>query len=182
MTETLIITISGKARHGKDSLAFFLKRNLEEHGKKGIILHYADYLKYIAKTYYDWDGNKDVNGRTLLQSIGEHARQEDPKIWVNTMYGLIFDILPQYDFVIIPDTRYPNEIFIWDLEEVPYVTIKIDRPNFDNGLTAIQKNHYSENALNDYHFDYEVKNGGDLEDLRQVSVYLGEEIYERIYK
>ena len=40
-----IIAISGKAQHGKDTTAEFLKSELETHGYKVQIAHYADLLK-----------------------------------------------------------------------------------------------------------------------------------------
>ena len=58
-----IILISGKARHGKDSLATFMKEDLERRNKKVLIAHYADLLKFICTNYFNWDGKKNVEGR-----------------------------------------------------------------------------------------------------------------------
>ena len=43
-----IIAISGKAQHGKDTTAGFLKSTLEADGYKVQVAHYADLLKYIC--------------------------------------------------------------------------------------------------------------------------------------
>lgn len=46
-----IIAISGKAQHGKDTTAGFLKSTLEADGYKVQVAHYADLLKYILYTW-----------------------------------------------------------------------------------------------------------------------------------
>ena len=48
------------------------------------------------------------------------------------------------------------------------ITIRIIRPNFDNGLTDEQKNHPSETALDDYPMEYELINYGDLKNLLET--------------
>jgi hypothetical protein len=45
--------------------------------------------------------------------------------------------------------------------------VRVERPNFDNGLTEAQKNHPSEVDMDNYPFDYKILNEGTLEDLRQ---------------
>ena len=40
-------------------------------------------------------------------------------------------------------------------------TVRVIRPNFDNGLTEEQQKHESEVALNNYNFDYKIINNGD---------------------
>ena len=47
-----VITISGKARNGKDTLAEMLQHELQSQGLDVVIVHYADLLKYIAKQYF----------------------------------------------------------------------------------------------------------------------------------
>ena len=51
------ISISGQARHGKDTAAKFIKFRLEEEWeRKVLIVHYADLLKHICSNYLGWDG------------------------------------------------------------------------------------------------------------------------------
>ena len=75
----------------------------------------------------------------------------------------------EWDYVLIPDTRFPNEIEYvkssWVGESDIY-TIRVDRPNFDSGATEEQLKHESECALDDYEFDSLVTNSGTLDDLR----------------
>lgn len=156
-----IITISAKAGGGKDFCANLIKQKLESKGDKVLITHYADLLKYICKTFFGWDGKKNMEGRTLLQYVGTDViRQKNPNYWINFLIG-IFNLFPdEWDYVVIPDTRFPNENDLMK-EYFDVITIRVTRPNFDNGLTKEQKNHESEIALDDYEFDYRIINNSD---------------------
>ena len=66
-----IIAISGKAQHGKDTTAGFLKSTLEADGYKVQVAHYADLLKYICKQFFGWNGQKDDAGRNRCHSHTE---------------------------------------------------------------------------------------------------------------
>ena len=63
-----VVCISGLARAGKDTLASMLKDELEKNGSRVLITHFADLLKFIAKEFFKWNGEKDNEGRRLLQS------------------------------------------------------------------------------------------------------------------
>lgn len=170
-----VILISGKMRHGKDTLANFLKENIEKENKKVLIIHYADYLKYICKQFYNWSGEKDIAGRTLLQTVGENFRKKNSDFWVTQTVSLIEQLEDQYDYVIIPDVRYPNEILIpeWHFQNRT-MTIRIKR-NYDSG-TEEQKSHISETSLDNYSFDLYVDNYGTEKDLKEKSVIVYKEI------
>jgi hypothetical protein len=152
MNKPIILCICGKARHGKNTFADILK----EQSKKNILqIAYADYLKYVARKYFGWDGQKDEKGRTLLQQLGtEDARANNPDVWVDTVIGLVKAIGHKYDYIVTTDCRFPNEINRWEEEGFTVYAIHVERPKFDNGLTEEQKSHESENALNSFDFDY----------------------------
>ena len=65
-----IYAISGKAQHGKDTFAELLYQELTDKGYKVLVTHYGDLVKYICKTIFNWDGQKDEKGRHLLQYVG----------------------------------------------------------------------------------------------------------------
>lgn len=156
-----IITISGHAQNGKDFCANLIKQKLETRGEKVLIAHYADLLKYICKTFFGWDGQKNIEGRTLLQYVGTDViRQKNPDYWINFLIGIINLFPDEWDYVIIPDTRFPNENDLMK-EYFDVTTVRITRPNFDNGLTEEQQNHESETALDNYGFDFYIVNNGD---------------------
>ena len=157
MTE--FICISGKAQHGKDTSAQILKEELDKLGKKVIIVHYADLLKFICKTYFGWDGNKDETGRTLLQRVGtDVVRAQEPDYWVDFVISIVRLFPDEWDYIIVPDCRFPNEIEALKKAGYPTTHIRVVRPNFDSGLTDEQKAHASEIALDNYSFDYALLN------------------------
>lgn len=166
-----IIALGGKARSGKDSAGLMIKNSLEDRGYKVVIVHYADYLKYILAKYYDWDGQKDERGRKLLQYMGtDKVRNRDPGFWVNTVIKLIKTVLDgDFDYVVIPDTRFPNEIDGPKSDGLDTVGVRIYRTDFESNLTSEQKAHISETALDDYKFDYYINSPSGLDNL-QVEV------------
>ena len=148
-----VICISAKAQHGKDTVANFMKECLEAKGKRVLVTHYADLLKYICKTFFGWDGQKDEKGRTLLQQVGtEGIRSQDPNYWVAFVADMLYFFEDQWDYVLIPDTRFPNEI--------DYVK------NFESPLTEEQQKHPSETALDEYEADVMLYNDSTLDNLK----------------
>lgn len=161
-----IITIAGKAQHGKDTTAELLKNRLEVCKEKKVLLtHYGDLLKYICEKFFNWDGKKDEAGRSLLQYVGtEVVRAVEPDYWVDFIKSILTMFPDKWDYVIIPDTRFPNEIDNLK-DDFDVVAVRVARPDFDNGLTEEQKNHKSETALDDYEFDWTIDNNGNLNQL-----------------
>ena len=156
-----IICISGKAQHGKDTAAEIFKKKLEERGGRVLLTHYADLLKWMCSNYFGWNGLKDDAGRTLLQRIGtDTIRNQIPDFWVNWVIQILNLFPNEWDYVIIPDCRFPNEIQALQREflhtnKADVFHFRIERPNFESSLTAEQKNHISETALD--HFGYNRK-------------------------
>lgn len=152
-----VITVSGKAEAGKDFFAKTLKEKLEKKGHKVLILHYADYLKFIAKEYFGWDGVKDEKGRTLLQHLGTNViRKRIPDFWVLVVTLLIEGLGDDFDYYLIPDCRFPNEIELMKNKFLGSLSVNVYRLNHENCLTPEQRNHPSETALENYCFDYVV--------------------------
>lgn len=151
-----VICISGLARAGKDTLASMLKDELEKNGNRVLITHFADLLKFIAKEFFKWNGEKDSEGRRLLQYIGTDViRKDKPDYWVD----FIIEILkwfPEWDYVLIPDCRFPNECENFKENSFNTITIRVERPGFQSSLTEEQKRHPSETALDNYDFNYTV--------------------------
>ena len=149
------ILISGKARAGKDYTASFLKEHYEKEGKRVIIMHFADLLKFYCKTYFGWNGEKVEAGRTLLQHIGtDIVRKKKPSFWVDQVNRFLDIFEDELDYVFIADCRFPNELDAIESRFGP-VKARVERPGFENNLTEEQKNHPSETALDGY-TDYDV--------------------------
>lgn len=153
----IAITISGKAESGKDTFGEHLKGILESRGKRVIIIHYGDYLKFIAMKYFNWSGEKDIIGRSILQTVGtEIVREKTPDFWVTAVVNLLDALDDTFDFAIIPDARFVNEIEVIKNTFVT-LTVKVVRLNYENSLTKEQREHPSETALDEYWFDYVVE-------------------------
>lgn len=169
--------ISGKARHGKDTVAEMLKENLKARGYRAHVARYAGLVKYICKEYFDWNGEKDEAGRSLLQYVGTDAvRAKDPNYWCNFLVDIIKFFGDKWDYLIIPDCRFPNEIECMGDAGIEYVHIRVGRPDFESPLTEEQQKHPSETALDNYHYSYGIINDGSLDDLRDKVSSLAIEI------
>lgn len=166
-----VILISGKARHGKDTTANFLRTALESDGYSVLIAHYGDLLKYICRTYFGWNGEKDEYGRTLLQKVGTDAiRSQRPDYWVDFVTG-VMELFPgEWDYVLIPDCRFPNEVD--RVKEAGFDTthVRVVRENFVSPLSSEQQAHPSETSLDDVAADYYIKNNGSLKDLSEAVI------------
>ena len=160
-----VCCISAKARHGKDTAAELLKDYLEMCGKKVLIIHFADLLKYICKQFFCWDGAKDEKGRTLLQYIGtDVVGTKNPAYWAEFVVSFLKMFENEWDYVLIPDCRYPVEVATVK-SAFDTTVLRVERPNFDNGLTGLQKNHPSEVDMDNYHFDLVIYNDKGIDEF-----------------
>ena len=167
---TTVIAISGHAQNGKDTCAKMFEEEFQRLNKKSKIIHYADLLKFMCKNYFGWDGNKDDAGRTLLQRVGtDVVRTQRPDFWVDFVFNLLQLFPDEWDFVIIPDTRFPNEVSggskRGDLDVV-HVRVTRTTPGWVSPLTKEQQQHASEAALDNVTPDYLIENNT-LEDTRK---------------
>lgn len=147
-----IFLISGKARHGKGETSRIIREKLEDNS---IELNYGDFLKFIAARYFDWDGEKDEKGRTLLQYLGtDVCRTNYENIWVDIVMILIQALRSEFDIFTIADTRFKNEIDYRLQDEFDIITVRVIRTEFESPLTEEQQMHPSEVDLDDYKFDF----------------------------
>ena len=167
-----IILIGNKAGMGKDTFANMLKEELNE---RAVIVHFADALKFICKSYYGWNGEKNTFGRTLLQYVGQSTRDSDEHFWTDFIARLIkANLSKNYEYIIIPDWRYKEEyerlLRYFHYENI--ITVNITRFNSDfspyipNELTFEQRQHKSEIDLDTYVCQYYISNFT-LEKLRE---------------
>lgn len=175
-----VILISGKAQHGKDTVGSIVYDELVCRGETVLTAHYADLVKYICKTFFAWDGVKDEYGRGLLQYVGTDViRSKRPNYWVDFLSELFTIFSDEWDYVVIPDTRFPNEIDGMKKAGFDVTHIRVQRDNFKSPLTEEQQKHASETALDDVEPDILIKNDSDLEVLNsRVRRIIKETFYE----
>lgn len=177
-----IVTISGKAGSGKDTTGLIMQRIMQqEYYLSSVITHYGDAVKMVAEKYFGWGGEKDEKGRTLLQYIGnDKVRSYNPDLWVNFLMELAVAFCDKWDCMIIPDTRYRNEIEIPASMFSTYtVHVKADTPRI--AMTEEQKQNPSETSLDDFLFGYEIDNNGTLETLEAQVRKVISSIYRKEY-
>ena len=162
-----IYLISGPARNGKDTIGNYLENEYKKREYKVCKSQISKYLKQYVKDYFGWDGQKDDKGRTLLQYVGtDIVRKKNPDYWVDFVISFVKLFADEWGYVLIPDTRFPNEIDRWKDEGFNPIHVRVVRDGFDNGLSEEQKNHPSETALSDYSAHLLVHNNSDLDTLR----------------
>ena len=168
-----VIGISGKAGHGKDTVGNFLRAEFEALGKSVLTVHYADLLKYICTNFFGWDGDKDEEGRSLLQCVGtEIRRAQHTDYFANFICDVLSTFPNRWDYVIIPDVRFPNEIDVPISRGFDFIHLRVTRPNFNSGLTPEQQAHQSEVALDTVVPDGVISNNADLATLRAQVIAL----------
>jgi dephospho-CoA kinase len=173
-----IILVSGKARSGKGEFSKFLKQKLENQNNKVVQTFFAKYLKQYSMDL-GWDGiSKDEYWREFLQNIGTELIQEQlnmktfhPKrisedIIILNCYGI--------DYFIIDDCRFKREVYyIKSVFPNDVITIRIESNNSRSDLNNEQLQHKSEIDLDDFKFDFIIKNDGNLEELdNKVDIFI----------
>lgn len=178
-----IYILCGKARSGKDTTADIIKEYYEKKSKKVIILSYGTYIKEYAKKISDWDGSDESKPRTLLQVLGTDIIRNniDDMFFIKRIIGDISVYSYFFDVIIISDARFEKEITTIKETFNDVIDINIKRPNFDNGLNELEKNHASEQGLNNYNsYKYTVNNDALISDLKSKIIKIIEEVeYER---
>ena len=163
-----VICISGKAGHGKDTVAGMMAEMLESDGYSTLVTHFADLVKYVCKMFFGWNGEKDEYGRSLLQRVGtDIVRAKDPDYWVGFVAEMMSMFDGEWDYVLVPDCRFPNEVDYLKASGFNTEHIRVFRKDYVGLLTNEQKSHPSEIALDGVKPDRYIENDGSLEDLRR---------------
>lgn len=140
---------------------------LQKKGQCVLITHYADLLKYICRKFFGWNGEKDKTGRSFLQYIGTDViRKQDPDYWVNFLRDMLLFFEGSWDYVLIPDLRFPNELTKLREAGFDVLHLKIVRDSQESELTTSQQKHESETAMDGFVPDILLNNDGDISALR----------------
>jgi len=160
----MVVGISGKAGHGKDTLADLIIEELSNHVTVGSKMYFANELKevvrqvFLLRTYNLWnEKGKDepiehlggITGRFILQKFGEAGRKIFPDIWVLHFKKSLEKLIEDFNYakriiVLVPDVRYPNEFDVIRNMDCKTLLVRIVRPDHQaNG----DSKHESETAL-----------------------------------
>lgn len=179
-----MILLSAQATGGKTTFANMLKEQLEAKGKKVCIMRYASNIKRILTDFYGWKGEKTDYWREKLQNLGTEIiriKMNRPMFHVQRVCEDIEIIQDDFDYVIIDDCRFPNEI---KYPEAVFgdkvLTVRLHRLNYESPLTPEQQAHPSERALDGYtNYDKEIWMGTGLDIIeREVKRFVKEALDE----
>jgi len=179
---TVIILVSGKAGVGKTTFANFVMKHLppdvKKYSAKGA---FATIVKQVAKMM-GWNGQKDDNGRKLLQNVGNVGREYNSDTWVGTLINFLMEVnIIPLDLIIIDDWRFPNELN-WFLDkslEYKVYTVRISAPSRESLKGTPYYNDVSETSLPDEpsNYNYYIDNEGSLEALEQAAKDVLENVF-----
>jgi len=162
-----VIQISGKKRHGKDTIASILMDKFPD----AILLSFAEPMKQIIATTLgitltelDELKNTDHKVRGILQRFGSEAMKavfgED--VWAELLKRKLLK-MPDNALVIITDWRFNCEVIEGSLK------LRVNRPTLSIDTDA----HRSELELDDYkYFDYILENVAGINELEQLVYHL----------
>lgn len=186
-SDVRVICISGKAGSGKDTAGQAMASILREVGCRVLVVHYGGLVKYICRTFFGWDGKKDEKGRTLLQKVGtDVVRAHNPNYWVGFLISVVRMFPDEWNVIIIPDCRFPNEVTYWERFDIPVDLVRIERvtevrrskrkglvrrlrerSREIHDMTDEQRAHVSETAMDDFPAAYTIVNDGSLKQFRK---------------
>ena len=179
-----IIMISGKSGSGKDTFASLLRDKLITRGEDVLTIHFADAVKWLARDFLGWDGNKDDRGRTLLQHFAtDTMREAYPTYWAEIVAKFIAGV-HKWDYVLIPDWRFMNEFETMYAYNDDIITLRVNRfdsegkPYYNPNMRLSQLTHISECELDNFNFEYIVENRSDLTALEDSADLFIEELFK----
>ena len=109
----------------------------------------------------------------MLQYVGtDIIRRQKPDYWVDFVMDMLSLFNDRWDYVIIPDCRFPNEVNRLVEEGFDTTHIRVIREQFSSTLPEEQQQHLSEIALDDVTPDVILKNNGTIEELRELVLEL----------
>jgi hypothetical protein len=164
----IIFIIAGKANCGKDTTAEIIDNYAMVKNLKAVNLQFSYYIKMYAKVLTGWTGEEETKPRSLLQQLGTDVIRDhiDNYFFINRIVGDIKVYSYYCDLITISDARLPEEVDTIANTFDNVYKIKIERPGFENNLTATEKKHRTEIGLDNYtNYDFVIQNDGTIEDL-----------------
>jgi len=158
-----VFVINGYPRSGKDSFVEFCN---EKYRCKNYST--VDIIKTCARLL-GWNGVKDATSRKFLSDLKDLASKAFDTSMQMGIKEMLYAAQTGYDFFFI-HAREPQEI-----EEFKGIcnnflhfnckTIFIDRP----GANDVELSNHSDKEVENYTYDYYVKNDGTLDDWRETA-------------
>ena len=115
----------------------------------------------------------------MLQQLGVELIKEkiDKHLLIDRLLEDIEVFSYFYDIIYITDARLIEEIEIPKERYPEAITIRVNRENYENGLTKEEQDHITETGLDHYHnYDYVIDNNQDLNALEKKVECVLEEV------
>lgn len=169
----IVVGISGRAGHGKDTLSRILSGQLVFKDQTET-RHFAEPIKRIAQLVFGFsredmnteEGKKKPGAygftiREILQKIGTEMFRDliNPNIWVDYMDRKVKE--SEKSLIFVPDLRFANEE-AW-IKSVGGLIIKVSREDHE----AVSNVHASESYIDLIQEDVLVENTGSLPEFVQ---------------
>lgn len=166
-----MVLVSGKSESGKDYISDVMEDYLVLSGYRVKCISLGDFLKFICCAYFDWDGKDKYNSRDLFFSTSDKIHEVRYDFIVEVVSFLIELIADKYDFIIVRDVRFKNELnFLAKRFETHLV--RVERPGYKNKMTQEQRENISETDLDDISFEHIVNNSTDEGRIYQTLTFL----------
>ena len=152
------IAIGNKKRVGKDTCAEYIKKHYFK--DDCLVISFSEKLYEIMYNLQDSLGLERHKDRDMLIVLGNMIRRYDNDFFVNIVKQKILDNLDKN--IIVTDLRFTNEASM--LKSLGFVCVNISRHHLinagNNPLEII-----SETELDNFVYDYYIKNYGTLQEF-----------------
>jgi hypothetical protein len=168
-----VIIINGSAQNGKDNFVKYFKKNYEY---KCMNWSAIDKVKKIAKRNFGWNGKKTNEARKFLSEI--------KRIWIEFNNGPFEDIVKKISkhFLTLSEIDSKNIVYFIHCRE-PYEIQKFADKYGDDCVTLLLKredrlvpDNDSDKNVDNYNYNFIIKNNGNKKDLEQESIKFIENI------
>ena len=157
-----VIIINGSSQTGKTNFSRFFKKNYKH---KCVIWSTIDKVKKVSKRNFGWDGKKTEEARKFLSEL--------KRIWIEFNNGPFNDMVNKISNhqSKLNDKDKKNFIYLIDCRE-PYEIQKFVDKYGNDCITILLKrddrevpNNLADKNVNNYNYDYIIKNNGDKKGL-----------------
>jgi AAA+ ATPase superfamily predicted ATPase len=176
------ILINGQRHSGKDTLATQIFRSATQINFKNFarieVRGNADSVKTLAKSFYNWRGTKNEDGRKLLIGITELGYAQDPFFWEKKLMEYLQG-RSRIGTVIVPDFRYACTHKYFSQIGNKVFTIHLDNPNLKVELDTETLADRSEHEItkDTFNFNSIISNNGTEDDLFKKADLLVKEVF-----
>ena len=166
-----ILLISGKSNTGKGTVAEIIEQILKSQNKHVIRCSLSTYIRNVAKEDYYWDGVDILESRKFMAESYRIGTEFYPYHMARRVWEK--DIKPYANkntIVIVESFREKvNYDYFCSLLDEGLIdnitTIRVVRPFFNAIKDRELENHVSESDVDNFNFDYVIKNSGTVKEL-----------------